>query len=160
PVLTAGVLLGLSGRSGAEEDPWAPIRRAVQAVGGGAKLAQAKAVQLKIKGTIRPVSGGTLPFTAHTSSQFPGPFPHVMDYRDDRDGSMVNQIQIYNGEQVGIEINGLPRSLDDDLRVALRKGRYADELTQLLFLKEKANYQLALLTEAAPVQGRAVVGVK
>jgi hypothetical protein len=124
----------------AEENPLVIIERAMEARGGEAKLAQIEAVGMKIKGSVF-VGQNEVPFTAEILSQAPGQYKHVMHFTIG--GETRTQVQVYDGEKAWIRVGDQLVTLDDDLRVALLKGRYAERLAGLTILKKKG-YQLSL----------------
>src|SRR5262249_23735489 len=95
------------------------------------------------------------PFVATISSQLPDQYKHVMDYQ--KDGETIPQIQVYNGSHVWLRARGELQPLDDKLLDALQRGRYAERLTHLMILKDKA-YQMTYLGDSK-VEDRDVVGI-
>lgn len=154
--LTAVALLTLAAELRAQDEAKAVLDRAIQALGGADKLGQLKAVHTNIKGTIYSAKSETLPFTADTWSGRSGQFKHHMLY--DREGILITQVQMFNGDAVGVWVNGADY-LNDKVKAALKKGRYADELTNLLPLRDKA-FTLELAGERKEADGRVLIEVK
>lgn len=128
----------------AADDPRSILDKAIQTRGGEKELAQVVALQLKVRGKIHR-GEVTYPFTATISSQLPDQYKHVMDYQ--KDGETLTQIQVYAGKNVRLKVRDEMQRLDDQLVDALQRGRYAERLTQLTILKDKA-YQLTALGDS------------
>jgi len=124
------------------DSPQSVIDKAIQARGGEKHLAQVLAVQTKVKGWIYR-DQIKFPFMATISSQLPDQYKHVMEYQ--KNGETITQIQVFSGTNVALSVRGEMQPLDEKLRDALQRGRYAERLTQLTILKDKA-YQLTPLT--------------
>lgn len=155
PILFVLVALAFAAPLRAADDALAIVDRAIKAIGGESALNRARACEMKMEGAVYS-SEGKLPFRAVALSQLPDQFKHIMEY--DRGGRRTTQVQVYNGNNVYIRIDTNVVNLDNDLKAALLKGRFADNLTNLTVLKSK-DYQLASLGESK-VEGKAVLGVK
>jgi hypothetical protein len=117
------------------DSPQTVVDKAIQARGGEKQLAQSKAVEVKVHGHIyRP--DATFAFVATIYSQLPDQYKHVMDYQ--KDGESITQIQVYSGKHVWLKVGNNLRGLEAPLMEALQRGRYAESLTQLTILKDKA----------------------
>lgn len=139
-----GLVLSLLLSSQAADGPQAIVDKGIQARGGEKQLDQIVAVQAKVRGRIYR-DQVTFPFVATISSQLPDQYKHVMEYQ--RDGETIPQIQVYTGKHVWLKARGEMQHLDDPLVDALQRGRYAERLTQLTILKDKA-YQLTALGDS------------
>ncbi len=153
--LMAGLMILATGEVRAEENPLAIIERAREARGGEAKLAQMETVGMKIKGSIF-VGQTEIPFTAEVLSQSPGQYKHVMHFTIG--GETRTQVQVYDGEKAWIRVGDQLVPLDDDLRAALLKGRYAERVAGLTILKKKG-YQLSF-EETSTVRDKEAYVVK
>jgi hypothetical protein len=124
--------------------PQGVIDKAIQARGGEKQLPQVVAIETKVRGRIfrDPVS---YPFTTTILSQLPDQYKHVMDYQ--KDNETIRQTQIFTGTNVWLKARGELQPLDEKLIDALRRGRYAERLTNLTLLKDKA-YQIKSLGDS------------
>jgi len=154
---------GLAGSAGAlvillsavsADAPRDLLDKAIQARGGEKQLAQVKAVQVKVNGKIYR-DKDPIPFVATILSQLPDQYKHVMDYQ--REGEPLTQIQVYSGKEVWLRVRGELQVLNAQLTDALQRGRYAERLTQLTVLKEKA-YELTALGDSK-LDDRDVAGI-
>ena len=134
------------------DSPQSVVDKAIQARGGEKQLAQCKAVVVKVHGHIyRP--DATFAFVATIYSQLPDQYKHVMVYQ--QDGESITQIQVYSGKHVWIKVGNDLRGLEAPIMEALQRGRYAERLTQLTILKDKA-YTLASLGDFKVADSQAV----
>lgn len=139
----------------ADDDARAIIDKAMQAVGGEARLLRARAVQLRVKGTIHAPEG-MYPFTAVIHSQLPAQYKHDMVY--DKGAVKVMQLQVYQDDNLAIRVDNQVLNLDAQLSEALLRGRYAESLSTLTPLRGKE----IKLTSAgeSKVENKPVLSVK
>jgi hypothetical protein len=141
----------------ADDDPQALVDRAIQAMGGADRLNRAKAVEMRMKGTVYSQNEQqALPFTAVAWMELPDRFKHVMVY--ERGGTKITQTQLYQGDKVAIQIGNNALNIDPELHTALMRGRFADSLTQLTLLKGK-ELKLTSLGESK-VEKQPALGLK
>jgi hypothetical protein len=150
----AGLVVAFSLLAESRDVPQDVLNKAIQARGGEKQLAQVKAVQVRVKGKIYR-DKVPIPFVAGILSQLPDQYKHVMDY--EREGEPLTQIQVYSGKEVWLRVRGELQVLDAQLTDALQRGRYAERLTQLAVLKDKA-YELTALGDSK-LDDRDVVGI-
>jgi HEAT repeats len=150
----AGLVVAFSLLAESPDVPRDVLNKAIQARGGEKQLAQVKAVQVRVKGKIYR-DKVPIPFVASILSQLPDQYKHVMDY--EREGEPLTQIQVYSGKEVWLRVRGELQVLDAQLTDALQRGRYAERLTQLGVLKDKA-YELTALGDSK-LDDRDVAGI-
>jgi hypothetical protein len=154
-------MLGLSwclvliGFAGAQEEPRAVIKRAIDAQGGEARLARPKASQIKIQGLISNIEGAT--FTGEGWQQIPGQIRLIL--RMDVNGTKREVIHVRNGDRGWKRFDGNTQVLDDKRLADLKRSEYVDRVTSLLALVRDKSFTFTSLGDAN-VEGQAAVGVK
>jgi hypothetical protein len=128
------------------KDARAILGKAIQAMGGEAKLAKQKAITWKDKGTYYGMGDGQ-PYTGEFAMQWPGQF-----YMDIEGVFMI----VLNGDKGWVKAGGVVNDLPKeqlDLQLLEQRARI---ITSLLPLKDK-EYQLKLLPDAKVEKGLASV---
>jgi hypothetical protein len=133
----------------------AVIDKAVQAVGGEAKLAGAGRFTQKAGGKFHG-SAGPVAFTGEWTVDLPGQVREAVD--SEADGTKFQLVKVIAGDKGWLRVNDGVEELDKDALAAARDELYAAWVASLLPLKEK-EFTLAPLGESK-VGDRAAVGVK
>jgi hypothetical protein len=131
------------------------IDKAVQAVGGEAKLAAAKAYTQKVNGKFHG-PGGVIAFTGEWTVSLPDRLRQVTD--SESEGMKFHTVRVIDGDKGWLRVNNTVVELDKDALAAEREQMYAAWVASLLPLKEK-DFSLALL-EKSQVGERPAVGVQ
>jgi hypothetical protein len=143
------------GFAGAQEEPHAVIKRAIDAQGGEARLARPKASQIKIQGLISNLDGAT--FTGEGWQQIPGQIRLIL--RMDVNGTKREVIHVRNGDRGWMRADGNTQELDDKRLADLKRSEYVDRVTSLLALVKDKGFTLSGLGDLK-VDGQAARGVK
>ena len=140
----------------AANDPRLIIEKAIEAHGGKERLNGQKAEIVRMEGTIS-AQGLTGTFHSVTSVQLPNQFKNVM--RCSILGMETSIVQVLNGEQAWMTINGETRPIPEALRAEMEQTKYAEQVLRLVPLIEDKAYRLSLLDEIK-LEGQPVVGVR
>jgi hypothetical protein len=140
----------------AQETPRAIVERAIQAHGGRERLAQNRADKVKLKGTLQVGAKG-IPFMAETTVQLPSQLKSVMELNDGN--QKYTLVQILNGDQAYITVNGQPQPIEPAALAELRETLQLDRAVRLAPLLTDRTFDLAPLGESK-VGDRPVVGIK
>jgi hypothetical protein len=135
--------------------PRATIDKAVQAVGGEAKLAGARTCTQRVTGKFNGPKG-SIAFTAEWVVNFPDQVRQTADCESD--GKTFRAIKVIAGDKGWVRINDLVEELPKSALAEARDDLYAAWVATLLPLKEK-EYTLSPLPESK-VGDRPAVGVK
>jgi hypothetical protein len=152
--VTAALVLALTQPAPAQEELQAVLDKAIKAHGGAEKLAKAKGVRTKSKGTV-DVAGG-ISFTEESTILLAGKIKMVQDL--DVMGQKVNVTIVFDGTKGWIDANGQVMEMDDKLMGLMKDAVYQMKIGRLMLLKDKS-VQLAPLGEIK-VNERPAVGVK
>jgi hypothetical protein len=155
PTLVLCLSLGIIGFAGAQEEPRAVIKRAIDAQGGQARLARPKASQIKIQGVVSNLEGAT--FTGEGWQQFPGRIRLAV--RLEMNGTKREIIHVRNDDRGWMRMDGATQELDEKRLADLKRSEYVDRVTSLLDLLKDKGFTLSGLGESK-VDGQAAVGVK
>ncbi len=149
-LLSAGLL-----RAADNADPMAVIDKAIQATGGTAKLAKYHGNLVKMKGQFHGM-GTPIDFTGEMTTQTPNKMRFALDM--EVMGSKFTFLQIFNGKEGWISLNGTVTEMDKDAAEEARESLHSGSVEHLLPLKSK-DYTLSTLGEDK-VGDRPVVGVR
>jgi hypothetical protein len=152
------LLLALAAAAPSADDAAAAravIDKAVQAVGGEAKLAGAGRFTRKASGKFHGPAG-PVAFTGEWTVDLPGQVREAVD--SEADGMKYRAVKVIAGDKGWLRVNDSVEELDKETLAAARDEVYAAWVTTLLPLKEK-EFTLAPLGESK-VGDRAAVGVK
>jgi outer membrane lipoprotein-sorting protein len=133
----------------------ATVDKAVQALGGEAKLAKFKAATGKLKGTFHGL-GAPLAFTGETAYQ--GPDQERFALEATVDGEKLVFISVLNRDKGWTKLNDDVDEMGKDELADAQEEAYANWVTTLLPLKDK-EFKLTSLGESK-VESRSVLGVK
>jgi hypothetical protein len=154
-LLTAGSLLSVAdGRAVAQDEVKAILDRAIQALGGEAKLTQLAASRLKAKGTLQ-IQGG-VSFAQEVFTQLPAQIRETVEL--DQNGQKVTIITLLNGEQGALTVNGTNQEVTKPLLTELKEAAHLLRVCRLLPLKDGTS-KLSLLAEVH-VNGRPALCVR
>lgn len=156
PLLVLAGWLGGGGSLAAQEDVRAVIARGIVALGGEERLARLPAEQVRLKGTIF-LQGKPVSFTADMAVQLPALYRSSLQY--ELDGKAGTLVQVLNGQQGWLSVNGQVQALDDTLLAEARETLYANRLRRLVPLLRDPNLTLTPLG-ASKLGNGVVVGVK
>jgi hypothetical protein len=154
PLALLGLLVA-AGPVPAQETPRALIERAIQAHGGQARLARARADRVKLKGTLL-VGGNRVPFVSETTVQLPGQFKSVVQLSGG--GQTHTVVHLLNGQQARVILDGQGQELTSVSREQLRQALSLDQAIRLVPLLSDPSFRVALLGETA-VSGRPALGL-
>jgi hypothetical protein len=142
-VLTMLVVLGAAAADAGAQDPAeAIIRRALKAHGGEEKLAGLRADRARLKGTLQ-VGDRVVPFTSEAIVQLPAQMKNVMQL--DLDGKMVTLVQLVNGDQLQVLIDGQPQKTGPNSILEMRDKLYLARIMRLVPLVTDKAFTLTLL---------------
>jgi hypothetical protein len=125
-------LLLLTSTVRAADEAHTIIDKAIQAVGGEAKLPQAKAFSQKVSGTLFSPAGAVT-FTAERVVNFPNQLRETADA--DSKGEKFQAIKVIAGDKGWLRIGDSLRELDKDTLAGEQQQMYVAYLTTLLPLK-------------------------
>jgi hypothetical protein len=158
-MLSLWVLAGWLGGAAslvAQDDVRAVIARGIQALGGEERLARLPAEQVRLKGIIF-LQGKPVPFTADMAVQLPSLYRSSLHY--ELDGKIGTLVQVLNGQQGWLSVNGQVQALNDTLLAEAHETLYANRLRRLVPLLRDQNLTLTPLGASKLGHG-VVVGVK
>ncbi len=141
-VLLPFVLTGNAARLNAADEARTVIEKAIEAHGGKAVLSKQKCEVVRTEGTV-VLEGITAKFTNVTTTQLPGQFKNVTHCS--LLGTDTSIIQVLNGDQAWVTVNGEVQPITDVLRAEMEQTKYAEEVTRLVPLLEDKAFQLTLL---------------
>jgi hypothetical protein len=153
-MLSISLLLAASRNACGADDPKALVSRAVQALGGEARLAQAKAVQTKIKGTLH--DPGRIAFTVESYSQLPDRSKVV--WHMSLQGTTVTLIHVHDGDKGWYRDNGVTMPADSQLIAEMKESAHVNRVVSLLPLLKENAFKLLPLGEVKG-QGQSMDGV-
>ena len=156
--LLAALLLAGAGQVRADDqaEMKALVTKAVQAMGGQAKLAKLRAATWKGKGTLH-IDGNTAAYTEDSSSQFPDRLRFDMEI--DINGMKLNQLLVVDGDKGWIKTGGATVDMPKEVRTAITDYFYALALGMMPGeLADKA-YKLSPLGEVK-VGDKTAVGLQ
>src|SRR5258706_8539742 len=104
PALGLGLLLGMTQRCAAQDDPKEIVRKAIAAHGGADKLNKFKASRVSSKGTIS-IGGMTLDFTSNSVAEFPDKQKTTIKMSISR--MEITVVQTVNGAKMKQSVNGM-----------------------------------------------------
>jgi hypothetical protein len=156
-LLGVGMCLNLvPGLARAQEDEARGlIDKAIKAHGGEKALEKTKAIQVKSKGTVHQPTG-ELAFTSEDYWQSPDKFKNVI--KATIMGKAYTEVKAFDGKKGWIQTNDVVKDFDDKTLEVIKEAIYAEQVGQLLILKDK-KFKLAPLGEVK-VEGRPAVGVR
>jgi hypothetical protein len=143
------LILAVPVRAEGPEDAKAIIAKGIQALGGEANLAKARAITFKEKGTFYGL-GNPLPYTGEWSQQPPRQSKMVIE------GAFTS---VYNGDKGWINEGGTTRDLSKEELAEAREEGHATWVTLLLPLVKEPGFTLTA-AGADKVEGKPAVGVK
>jgi hypothetical protein len=138
------------------EQARAVMDKAVQAVGGEAKLAGAGRFTQKAAGKFHGPAG-PVAFSGEWTVDLPGQVREAVE--SEADGMKFQTVKVIAGDKGWFRVNDSVEELDKDALAAARDETYAAWVASLLPLKEK-EFTLALLKGESKVGDRPTVGVK
>jgi hypothetical protein len=154
-LLPLALALAVTAPSDDGEQARAIIDKAVQAVGGEAKLAGAGRFTQKAAGKFHGPAG-PVAFTGEWTVDLPGQVREAVE--SEADGVKFQLVKVIAGEKAWLSVNDSVEELDKDGLAAARDETYAAWVASLLPLKEK-EFTLTPLGESK-VGDRAAAGVK
>lgn len=150
------LLLITAGPAPAQESARAIVARAVQAHGGIDRLAKLRADHIRVKGTLM-LGAKPVAFVGQTLVQLPDRQKSIIQLS--MDGKSQTLVQIVNGDQAWVTLDGQPQKIDaaalNEMRGALALAR----AMRLVPLLTDRTYELTALGEGK-VGDRPVLGVK
>jgi hypothetical protein len=155
-LVSLALVLAAAGAAFADEpaDARAVIDKAVQAVGGEAKLAKAKTYSQKAAGKFFGASGA-VPFTGEWVVSLPEQVRETVD--TEADGMKYRAVKVI-GDKGWLRVNGSVQEVEKDVLATDRDQLYAAWVATLVPLKDK-EFVLEALGESR-VGDRPAVGVK
>jgi hypothetical protein len=158
PTLALYVSLGLVSVAGAQDEPRALIRRAIDARGGEARISRPGASHMTVQGVVHILDGAS--FTGEAWQQDPDRLRVGIEINlPDVNGGKRDVMHVRNGTRVWMRLNGSTQELNEQRLASFKRAEYVDRVTGLVdLLKDKA-FTLAALGESQ-LDGRAVLGVK
>jgi hypothetical protein len=156
PCVVIGLSLAGSSGARAEESAKVTIAKAIEAHGGAARIDRRQAVQARAR-TILTVGDTDIPVQFETFVQLPGKFKNVMQM--EFQGQKVMLIQVLDGDQGWININGQTQVANEQLLAQMKEGRFAEQVIRLTPLLRDTRFELSALGETQ-VNDRPVIGVK
>jgi hypothetical protein len=117
-----------------EAEARAIIDKAVQAVGGEAKLSAARAYTQKVSGKFHG-PGGVVAFTGEWAVSLPDRLRQATD--SESEGMKFHTVRVIDGDKGWLRVNNTVVELDKDALAAEREQMYAAWVASLLPLKEK-----------------------
>ena len=122
-ILLIALIVGLATagatRAADADDPKAIIDKAIQAAGGEAKLTKYQGVVAKMKGQFHGM-GAAIDFSGELTTQHPQKMRFAIDM--DVMGMKFTFLQIYNGKEGWISLNGMAQEMDKDALEEAREG--------------------------------------
>lgn len=147
-------LLGSPNRSWAQDDARAIIDKAINALGGEARLARYKARQNKTRGLLHSLGG--VPFTQEVFYQSPNQIKEVL--RAGAEGKEVTITTALNGDKGWMQADGPAQPLNERVLAELKETAHLRLVCRCTVLKDRA-YQLSLLGDF-PIDNRPTVGIR
>jgi hypothetical protein len=150
------ILFACCGQVPAQETPRALIERAIAAHGGMDNLTRSRADRVKLKGSLF-VNGKTVAFTGETLVQLPDKFKNTI--QTSVDNRTFTVVQILNGEQTWVTLDGQPQKVEGTALAELRQTLQVARAMRLVPLLSDKTYNLSLLGESK-VGDRAALNIK
>ena len=139
----------------AQEKAQAILKKAIQAAGGEAALAQVQAVRSRLKGVLHEVEGAT--FTAEYWRQGYDRTRYTL--RTEVNGVELSMLVVARGEDYWVKINDQLEPQQPLAREAAKRGMYVDRIATLLPLLTEKEFTLAALGDSDR-DGQKLVGVR
>jgi hypothetical protein len=139
--LVLGLLVGLTGRVIAQDDPKEIIRKAIAAHGGAENLEKYKGARTTSKGTIS-VGGMELEFTADSVSQDPD--KEKTTIKLDANGMAITIVQMINGEKFSMSVNGMSMELPDVQKSEMKSSLELHKMMNLIPLLSDKSYEIKM----------------
>jgi len=156
PALALGLLVGVAGRSAAQDDAKEIIRKAIAAHGGAEKLEKFKGARSASKGSIS-IMGMDLDFTADMVSQFPD--KQKTTIKLEVMGNAATIVQLLNGDKMSLTVNGMPAPLMDAQKDSLKQSLALQKVMNLTPLLSDKSYELKAIP-GTKVGDKDTVGVE
>lgn len=155
PLYFVAVSLVPTGAALAQDGPRGIVEKAIQAVGGAERLAQAPATRTRIKGKI--VSGVDANLIGDQWAQPPDALKTALEL--EVGGLKMRLTQAVRGDSAWIDEDGRLQEIDAGTLADMKQSAYHNSVTSLLPLLHDKAFTLAP-AERGTVDGRATVGVK
>ncbi len=157
PALALGLLVGVAGRSAAQDDAKEIIKKAIAAAGGADKLDKFKGTRTSGKGIIS-IMGMDLEFTADTISQYPD--KQKTTVKLEIMGNAATIVQLINGDKASLTVNGMSTPIPDAQKDSLKQSMALQKAMNLTpLLNEKEGYELKAIP-GVKVGDKETVGVE
>ncbi len=165
-ILLLGLLLVLTGRVAAQDDPKALINKAIAALGGAEKLEKFKGTRTSGKGMIS-AQGMELEFTEDSVSMEPD--KEKATIKIEANGMAITIVQVSNGDKFSMTFNGMAFPLQDAQKADMKTSLELHKVMNLIPLLKDKSYELKMLPpikvedkEAVGIEvnGKAIKGVK
>ena len=154
--LAMGLLVGVAGRSAAQDDAKEIIRKAIAAHGGADKLDKFKASRSSGKGTIS-IMGMDLEFTADTVSQLPD--KQKTTVKLEIMGNAATIVQLVNGDKLSLTVNGMAAPIQDAQKDGLKQALALQKVMLLTPLLSDNSYEIKAIP-GVKVGDKETVGVE
>jgi hypothetical protein len=154
--LVLGLLVGLTGRVIAQDDPKELIRKAIAAHGGAEKLDKYKGTRTTIKGTIS-IAGMDIDFTADSVSQDPDREKTTIKF--EANGTSITIVQLVNGDKFSMTMNGAAMDLPENQKSDMKSSLELHKMTKLTPLLSDKSYEIKMLP-AIKVDDKDALGIE
>jgi hypothetical protein len=156
PALALGLLVGVAGRSAAQDDAKEIIRKAIAAHGGAEKLDKFKGTRSASKGSIS-VMGMDLEFTADMVSQYPD--KQKTTIKLEVMGNAATIVQQVNGDKMSLTVNGMATEIQAAQKDSLKQSMALQKVMILTPLLSDKAYELKAIP-GVKVGDKDTVGVE
>jgi hypothetical protein len=140
--LMLGMIVGLSGRVAAQDDPKELIRKAIAAHGGADLIEKYKGSRTSSKGTIS-VQGMELEFTSDGVSMDPDKQKTTLKL--EVGGMSVTVVQLSNGDKFSMVFNGMAVPLQDAQKSDMKSSVELHKIMNLTPLISDKSYEIKML---------------
>src|SRR5262245_46736790 len=139
PALALGLLVGVAGRSAAQDDAKEIIRKAIAAHGGADKLDKFKGSRSTSTGSIS-IMGMDFEFNADAVAQFPD--KQKTTIKLEIMGNAATIVQLVNGEKMSLTVNGMAAPIQDAQKESLKQSVALQKVMNLTPLLGDKSYEL------------------
>jgi hypothetical protein len=156
PALTLGLLIGITGRAAAQDDPKEIIKKSIAAMGGADKIEKFKGSRSSGKGTIS-LMGMDLEFTADTLSQYPD--KQKTTVKIEIMGNAATIVQTVNGDKATLKVNDMQMPIPDAQKDSLKESVALQKVMTLIPLLSDKGYELKKI-DGVKVGDKETVGIE
>jgi hypothetical protein len=154
--LLMGLVIGMSGRVAAQDDPKDVIQKAIAAAGGAENLNKYKGTRSSAKGTMS-VAGMDSEFTLDSIGQFPD--KQKVTIKTEFNGMAFTIVQLVNGDKVSLNVNGMNQPISDAIKGEVKSSIEMRRIQMLTPLLSDKKYQFKMLSPTK-VNDKEAVGIE